>query len=127
MLKELDDSDWAQGFGDESYGNTDKTIEDAPPNSGLSLEPFGREDVARIVRMKKEDGDYAEITLAGIFKLKDGRYAAVTGGCDTTGWDCQASNRMVVSKTLKDAIWLGLCDYYREFLYPEKAKKKQTA
>lgn len=118
MLVELDDYDWEQAFADESYGNTDKTIEVAPPNADVSYAPFGREDVVRVVAMSKEEGDYAEVSVIGVFELRDGRFAVVGGWCDTTGWDCQAGNRMVVCASELDAVRFGLDDDDRRKLFP---------
>jgi hypothetical protein len=106
-------SDWAEAFGDESSGNTDKTVE---AFGEVSDAPFGRADVEEVFANGIEFGDCAETECFGVFRLKDGRFAAVTASCDTTGWDCQAGNTMTVGETLEDVIRLGLEQSHREKL-----------
>lgn len=101
----LEDGDWAEAFGDESSGNTDKTVE---AFGGVPDTPFGRSDVKEIIAAAKWYGDYAETDCVGLFLLKDGRYAAVEASCDTTGWDCQAGNTMTVAEGWAEAALMGL-------------------
>jgi hypothetical protein len=104
----LTDYDWAQVFADENAGNVDKTTREALPGSGVSTAPASRPDVARIVAAVNGENDGAE--WLGLFELKDGRYLVAQGGCDYTGWDCQASNAMTVASTLDEALVYGLSD-----------------
>jgi flagellar hook protein FlgE len=107
----LDSYDWEEVFGEGSGGNTDKRTEPVPPDSNVSIEPASRTDVAEIIAAVNGQNDESE--WIGVFKLKDGRYLVAIGGCDYTGWDCQASNNMATAYTLDDAIRFGLDDSQR--------------
>lgn len=48
-----------------------------------------RDAVETVIAATGENGDYAEWSGGFLLKLKDGRYALVSGWCDTTGWGCQ--------------------------------------
>lgn len=88
MLKQLNDYDWQEAFGDGS---------DCQPRIGLTitlrdnenehlLEPKPtRKDVDKIFHI--EDGERDESDWIGVFLMKDGRYVAVESWCDYTGWD----------------------------------------
>ena len=53
--------------------------------------PFALDDVESVEPGYVLDfGDYAETTISGVVRLKDGRRFKVEGWCDTTGWDCQS-------------------------------------
>jgi hypothetical protein len=108
------DYDWAQVFADESDGNVDKVIEIAPPGANVSDEPFGRDDVQKIIAAVEGENDEAD--WLGLFLLKDGRYAVCSGGCDYTGWDCRGGNSMIVCESFEDAIQFGLSSQERERL-----------
>lgn len=102
----VDDYDWAQVFADENAGNVDKTIHVAPPGSSVSDATVCRADVAEIIAAVNGENDGAE--WIGVFKLKDGRYLVASGGCDYTGWDCQAGNNLTVCKDMADVLQFGL-------------------
>lgn len=108
MLKELDDYDWAEVFGEGGGGNTDKTTDVCPPGSSVDPTPPMREDVVEIIAMV--DGANDEEDWVGVFRLKDGRFCLAYGGCDYTGWDCQANNFLEVSETLSDILTYGCGD-----------------
>lgn len=82
MLEQLNSYDWEEAFGEGSGGNTNLETE---AFGGVSDQQFVREDVAEILAM--QDGENEEADWVGLFRLRDGRCAAVTGGCDYTGWD----------------------------------------
>lgn len=98
--------DWAEVFADESSGNTDKRTDIAPPGNQVSIEPASRSDVAEIIAAVNGENDGQD--WLGVFLLKDGRYLVASGGCDYTGWDCQASNNLTVCATLEDVLQFGL-------------------
>lgn len=100
------DADWAQVFADENDGNVDKAISAVPPGSDLPTTEFGRTDVREILVAVNGDNDEAD--WVGVFLLNDGRYAVCSGGCDYTGWDCQAGNSMIVARTLDEILVFGL-------------------
>lgn len=62
----------------------DGDFQEAASRAGFSIA-----DAARCIEAGKEDGDYAETSLVALFEMKDGRFAVLTGWCDTTGWGCQ--------------------------------------
>ena len=106
MLKQLDDYNWAEVFGEGSGGNcTAITPQPAPGYEG-SITTFSREDVKTILGMSEGERDEREWVIYG--KLNDGRYFVARGGCDYTGWDCQASNSGDVAATKKDIVRFGL-------------------
>lgn len=104
----LTDYDWAQVFADENAGNVSKNTEGVPPGSLVNTEPPSRADVSRI--LAAVNGENGGADWLGLFLLKDGRYLVASGGCDYTGWDCQAGNALLVAATLKDALVYGLSD-----------------
>jgi hypothetical protein len=110
----LNSYDWAEVFADESSGNTTKETSEVPPGAYVSTEPASRKDVAEIIAAVNGENDGEE--WIGVFRLKDGRYLVAQGGCDYTGWDCQAGNSMVVAASWNDIIQFGLTDLEKERL-----------
>lgn len=107
MKTELDTCDWAEVFGEGGGGNcTPINPQPQPPSYTGSLATFSREDVAEIFQMEEGENDGLEWIIYG--RLKDGRYFCARGGCDYTGWDCQASNSGDVAATKEDIIRFGL-------------------
>lgn len=111
MLKELDSYDWAEVFGEGSGGNCTPIIPNAPPNYSIDKSKFSREDVARIYGQVDGENDGLDWVVWG--RLKDGRFFVARGGCDYTGWDCQASNCGDVARTKKDLVRFGMTDEER--------------
>ena len=109
-LKELcDDSyDWKCVFGEECEYNCDAEVESYDETS---CGPVSRADVKKIIAALNGENDSCD--WVGLFLLKDGRYLAATGGCDYTGWDCQASNTLVVGATLDSVVRFGIDDTAR--------------
>lgn len=66
------------------------TFLEADPIRTVYVGSFTIGDVAEVCESSIRCGDYAEESLVALIRLKDGRYAAMDGGCDTTGWDCQS-------------------------------------
>lgn len=109
MLKALDRYDWAEVFGEGTGGNcTPINPQPQPPESDVSLDKFGREDVKTIIAMQDGENDGPDWIIYG--QLKDGRYFAARGGCDYTGWDCRASNSGDVAKTKRLIERYGLTE-----------------
>jgi len=98
-----EDYDWAEVFADESSGNTTTDIESP---DGTDLSPFTRQDVTEIIALVNGENDGDE--WLGVFRLADKRILVATGGCDYTGWDCQAGNRLTVASTIDAAVQYGL-------------------
>ena len=107
-------SDWAQVFADENAGNVSDTVEPAPPTSAISIAPVHRADVVSVIAAV--NGDYDGPDWLGVFLLKDGRYLVASGGCDYTGWDCQAGNALRVCLTMADVLQFGLSDSEKDRL-----------
>ena len=87
--KELDDYDWHATFafaGEEGAGTASgpKMPEAARPGSSVSVAPFARKDVKRVVA--KSEGTPDEVDWVCVGELWDGRFFAVRAGCDYTGW-----------------------------------------
>lgn len=106
MLKELDSYDWAEVFGEGTGGNcTSITPQPAPGYAG-SVNTFSREDVKKLYG--QADGEREEQDWVCWGKLRDGRWFVARGGCDYTGWDCQASNSGDVAASKSGIIRFGL-------------------
>lgn len=110
--------DWREAFafaGGEGYGSADVRRCIGEP-ADLSAEPFGRHDVAFIVGQDEGENDGANWICFG--RLWDGRWFALSAGCDYTGWDCQASGCAFVAASAEALVRLGLTDDERERLAP---------
>lgn len=113
MLKELNDYDWAEVFGEGGGGNcTSIAPNRAPHDKTTSPDTFSREDVAVIYGQSDGENDERDWIVWG--QLKDGRWFVARGGCDYTGWDCQASNSGDVASTEQDIIDFGMTGDERE-------------
>ena len=109
MNSRLDDWDWAEVFGEGGGGNCTAIIPNKqPPTAAVSPDTFSREDVSQIFAMEDGENDGPDWIIYGL--LKDGRFFAARGGCDYTGWDCQASNSGDVALTREDIERFGLSD-----------------
>lgn len=112
MVKEIDiddlksDYDWEEVFGEGSGGNCDGTIQVVPPGAPVDSGGVSREMVTEIIAAVNGENDGKD--WVGLFLLIDGRYLVAEGGCDYTGWDCQAGNSLCVAGSLVDAIKYGL-------------------
>ena len=111
MLKELEGYDWEEVFGEGSGGKCTPIHPQTVPGFTGSGVTFSREDVKTIVGQLEGEHDVIDWVVYG--KLKDGRWFVARGGCDYTGWDCQASNSGDVAATKKDIIQFGLSDEER--------------
>jgi hypothetical protein len=84
MLKELDvEYDWKYVFA-YANGEQDTPLEVLGGGETKKTATFDREDVEETIAMVDGEADGANWIFVG--KLKDGRYAYVTAGCDYTGW-----------------------------------------
>lgn len=107
----MSNGDWAEVFADENSGNVSKTIRTCPVGQPVSDATVSRADVAEIIAAVNGDNDGPD--WLGLFKLKDGRFLVASGGCNYTGWDCQAGNSLTVCATLDDALKYGMSDEER--------------
>jgi len=113
MLNQLDDYDWAEVFGEGWGGNCTPIIPNPQPfGAKISTKTFSREDVSTIIQSEVGENDGPDWIIYGT--LNDGRYFAARGGCDYTGWDCQASNSGDVAETIADLIRFALSDDERK-------------
>lgn len=106
MNKRLDSYDWEQAFGESGSHNDTPAPDIVPPGAKVSGERVTRGDVAEIIAI--EDGENDGESWVGVFLLHDGRYAAVEGSCDYTGWDCQSGTTVTVAASVTDAVRFGL-------------------
>ena len=112
MIKEIDlpdlltDYDWSEVFGEGTGGNCNGTIQVVPPGAAVDSSGISREMVAEVIATVNGENDGPD--WVGLFRLNDGRYLVAEGGCDYTGWDCQAGNSLCVAGSLDDAIKYGL-------------------
>jgi hypothetical protein len=107
MSKTLDelrtDYNWTEAFAVAMRDD----IRVAPGYAGSDA-PFDVDDVAEVVAT--DDGENDGPNWVGAFRLKDGRFAFVSAGCDYTGWGCRDSGCARVAETLDDLIRLGMGD-----------------
>lgn len=104
MLDQLNEYDWAMAFqccgpaepGDSAYNTPSVSLALGATGSDA---PFTREDVAEILGLSEGENDGPN--WLGLFKLRDGRYAFLSAGCDYTGWDCQSGGSALVSDDLE--------------------------
>jgi hypothetical protein len=106
-MRELDSSyDWQEVFGEGDGGNCTGCIQVVPPGADVDSSPVCRAKVVEIIAAVNGENDGPQ--WEGVFLLDDGRYLVAEGGCDYTGWDCQAGNSLCVAGSLADAVKYGL-------------------
>lgn len=88
MLEALMDYDWKQAFGfagESGVCNSGIPNRALPNDTDTSIAPFTREDVKRIIALSEGVADKTDWLIVG--ELHDGRFFALSAGCDYTGWD----------------------------------------
>lgn len=127
MLKELDEYDWAEVFGEGTGGNCTPIMPNRlPTDKETSPATFSREDVVLIRGQIEGENDGPDWIVWG--QLKDGRWFVARGGCDYTGWDCQADNSGDVASNEDDIIRFGMTESERErFGTPLRSEVAQNA
>jgi hypothetical protein len=65
--------------------NPRKVSSAAPEHMAVDVPSFTREDVVEILAIQEGANDGPDWHL--VCRLKDGRFAYLTGACDYTGWD----------------------------------------
>jgi hypothetical protein len=109
LAEMLTDYDWREVFAsagiEDNAGNTGGTPQPAPGYAG-SVESFSRADVAEVIASVNGEND--ERAWVCVVRLRDGRFAALEGSCDYTGWDCRASASCMVSDTLDSVVRFGV-------------------
>lgn len=122
--------DWAAAF--ECCGPVDRNDPDRAGNGydygpynepdvraaigdeGESREPFTRSQIERVFALAEGDNDGPEWVCLG--RINDGRYFALTAGCDYTGWDCQSGGSATIASSLARALEFGFTPDDRERL-----------
>lgn len=109
---EIEGYDWEHAFqccgpteGD-SYAHNIPSVSAAIDKAHVSTEPFQRADVDEVIA--SEEGENDGQNWIGVFKLRDGRFAFLSAGCDYTGWDCQSGGHAIVDDDLDHLIQFGL-------------------
>lgn len=123
MDPRLDNYDWAQVFGCIGETSADDNYVYSMHNSGvatLACDPlivpkpesrtYKRSDVVEVIAM--EDGENDGADWVGVFKMVDGMYLFVYGGCDYTGWDCQSGGGGFFAPSLRGLIQFGMDGYH---------------
>lgn len=110
----LASSNWAEVFCESnSGGGVSDVVETCPPGAVVDLTLPKRADVVEIIAASEDlpaSYDFNLWSGVGVFKLRDGRYLAASGWCDTTGWGCRAGNSLEVGHTLADVVTFGLSE-----------------
>lgn len=114
MLAELDTWDWQAIFGFIESDGVRQVLSDGTSSAPEKSLVFTRDDVVEITAMVEGENDGP--SWIGVFKLANGRYAFAEGGCDYTGWDCQASGGATIADTLDDLVRWVLSDDDRQRL-----------
>lgn len=117
-VAELLRDDWAEVMAFASgvngpYGNyhgTPGAVGEDPPEPT----PFNVTHVAEVLHASEGARDERDWIL--VLRLKDGRFACVTAGCDYTGWDCRAGGVSSVASSYEDLVRFGLGTAERERL-----------
>lgn len=125
MLKELDDFDWGEVFGDVGCASNQQKVRAALGFTG-STERFTREDVVEIRHITNGENDGEDWRAVG--RLIDGRWFFVDGWCDYTGWDCRSGTSAYVSDSYDNLVRWGLGASEREhwgIVLPDHAPKKR--
>ncbi len=105
--------DWQSAFeccgaAEQDGGNYNTPAVSAAAGSNSHATPFQRADVSEV--LATSDGENDGANWIGVFRLKDGRFAFLTAGCDYTGWDCQSGGHAIVSHSLEHLVQFGLGD-----------------
>jgi hypothetical protein len=114
MLEQLKAGDWDKVFeycGEEERTESYRSRDGSPNVSAVighecPVDGFTREDVAEIFAISEGAHDEANWLL--FCRLKDGRFAFVSAGCDYTGWDCQAGGYAIVGPDRETMIRLAI-------------------
>lgn len=101
------DGDWEEAF---VYARTAEPVIGSAAKAG----GFTLEDVAEVISTSDGENDGPE--WLGVFRLRDGRFAFLSAGCDYTGWDCQAGGTAVVASDLAELVRFGITQPDRERL-----------
>lgn len=79
---------WTEAFGYAGEPGTnaeEAKVKPAIPGDGISLKPFARCHVRRVIAHSEGENDERSWLCVG--QLHDGRFFALKAGCDYTGWD----------------------------------------
>lgn len=121
MLQELEGYDWAEAFAYAGETRSDgwglsgaADVRAANPQGKVRLDPFSREDVAKLVACIEGENDGPSWEALG--RLKDGRWFFLSACCDYTGWDCQAGGTATVARTKTELLRYGMTDHEKRRL-----------
>lgn len=94
-------------FGEGSGGNCTPIIPVRLEGGGpISDKTFSRSDVFSIWGLSEGENDERDWIVWG--QLRDGRWFKARGGCDYTGWDCQAGNSGSTAGSANDLVRFGM-------------------
>lgn len=94
-----DDYDWQEAFG--FAGKISVVLGET-----VGADGFGLDDIDAV--LAADAGANDEARWVAIFRLRDGRFAYLTAGCDYTGWDCQSWGQAFVAGSLEKLWQLGV-------------------
>jgi hypothetical protein len=114
MLAELDTYDWQEVFAFIESDGARQVLPDGTSSVPEKALVFTRDDVVECIAMQEGENDGP--SWIGVFKLANGRYAFAEGGCDYTGWDCQASGGGIVADSFEALVQWALSDDDRDRL-----------
>ena len=101
------DYDWREAF---------KYASDGEPTQGYagSLAGFTFDDVAEVVAADEGENDGAD--WIAVLRLRDGRFAFLSAGCDYTGWGCRENGQTWFAASLDDLVQWGFTSNARDRL-----------
>ena len=100
--------DWQEIFGNANFGNLGDQVEPPPP-----------EEVEEVLHQYTTfDGNgWQDTDMVAVMRLKDGTFASVHAGNDTSGWGCHGDYTIwYLGSTLDDVIKNGLTNESRDWL-----------
>jgi len=97
--------DWESAL---DFGNSRRS---AVLGSDVSTAAMTYEDVETVLAScnGESDGD----DWIALFRLRDGRYAFLSAGCDRTGWECQAGGSIIFAPSYSSAFRFALTEEAR--------------
>lgn len=108
--------EWSEHDWHEVMGNGYIEVDVRDVGGGPSEWRPTLEEVVKVHAMAVKNYADGEPTYYALIELTGGRWAAVEGWHDYTGWDCQAGCTWNVASTRDDAWLLGFGDEARDYL-----------
>ena len=110
--------DEGEGDGGYDHYNPSSFIRGLPTEPPSEIKSFGKESIKEYYWIHQGTPDEDAWHCLGL--LKDGHYFYYTASCDYSGFDCQGSMRMFISKDKKKLWEEGLTSWQREMMLADR-------